>query len=139
MHSYFNGADVARLEQEDFENVVAYVRGFEKNPPAARRRVEITPERAAEGRILFRENCSTCHGLEGMGKHGEKVGDFAPSLNNPEFLKAADDNFLLATIALGRPGTPMRPFGDGMAGKSGLTADQIRKIVAFLRSWEKRR
>ncbi|MFI5345554.1 MAG: c-type cytochrome [Elusimicrobiota bacterium] len=139
MHSYFNGADVPHLEQEDFENVVAYVRGFEKNPPSSRRRVEITPERVAEGRTLFRENCATCHGAEGMGKHGEKIGDFAPSLNNPEFLKAADDNFLLATIALGRPGTPMRPFGDGMAGKSGLTADQIRKIVAFLRSWEKRK
>jgi len=139
MHSYFSGADVPHLEQEDFENVVAYVRGFEKSPPAAHRRVEITPERVAEGRALFRENCSACHGLEGLGKHGQKVGDFAPSLNNPEFLKAADDNFLLATIALGRPGTPMRPFGDGMAGKSGLTADQIRKIVAFLRTWEKRK
>ena len=139
MHSYFNGADAPHLEQEDFENVVAYVRGFEKNPPTAHRRVEMTPERVSEGRTLFHDNCATCHGPEGMGKHGQKVGDFAPSLNNPEFLKAADDNFLLATIALGRPGTPMRPFGDGMAGKSGLTADQIRKIVAFLRSWEKRK
>ncbi len=139
MHSYFSGADVPHLEQEDFENVVAYIRGFEKNPPVAHRRVESTPERIAEGRALFRENCATCHGPEGLGKHGQKVGDFAPSLNNPEFLKAADDNFLLATIALGRPGTPMRPFGDGMAGKSGLTADQIRTIVAFLRTWEKRK
>ncbi|MFI5360446.1 MAG: c-type cytochrome [Elusimicrobiota bacterium] len=139
MHSFFSGTDFPRLEAEDFDNVVAYVRSFEKNPPIAHRRVESTPERVAEGRKLFHDNCATCHGAEGMGKHGEKVGDFAPSLNNPEFLKAADDNFLLATIALGRPGTPMRPFGDGMAGKSGLTADQIRMIVAFLRTWEKRK
>ena len=137
MHSYFNGEDTPHLEQEDFENVVAYVRGFEKNPPKAHRRVEVTPERVADGRKLFAENCATCHGSEGKGKHGEKLGDFAPSLNNSEFLKAADDNFLLATIALGRPGTPMRAFGDGMAGKSGLTADQIRRIVAFLRTWGK--
>ena len=115
-----------------------YVRGFEKHPPAARRRVEITPQRVAEGRTLFRDNCATCHGEAGLGKHGQKIGDFAPSLNNPEFLKAADDNFLLATIALGRPGTPMRAFGEGMASKPGLSAEQIRKIVAFLRSWEKR-
>lgn len=139
MHSYVNGADVPHLEAEDFENVVVYVRGFEKNPPSARRRVESTPARVAEGRALFRDNCATCHGLEGLGKHGQKEGDFAPSLNNAEFLKAADDNFLLATIALGRPGTPMRAFGEGMSGKSGLTADQIRKIVAFLKSWEKRK
>lgn len=138
MHSYFNGEDTPHLEQEDFENVVAYVRGFEKTPPQAHRRVELTPEREAEGRKLFAANCATCHGAEGRGKHGDKPGDFAPSLNNSEFLKAAEDNFLLATIALGRPGTPMRAFGDGMAGKSGLTADQIRKIVAFLRTWEKR-
>jgi cbb3-type cytochrome c oxidase subunit III len=139
MHSYFNGADVPHLEPEDFENVVAYVRGFEKNPPQARRRVETSPERVAEGRALFRADCASCHGETGLGKHGVKVGDFAPSLNNPEFLKAADDNFLLATIALGRPGTPMRAFGDGMGGKTGLSAEQIRKIVAFLRTWEKRK
>ena len=138
MHSFFSDADFPRLEAEDFENVVVYVRGFEKQP-ISRHRIEVTPERVAAGRTLFRDNCATCHGPEGLGKHGEKVGDFAPSLNNPEFLKAADDNFLLATIALGRPGTPMRPFGDGMAGKAGLTADQIREIVAFLRSWEKRK
>ena len=139
MNSYWDGSHVTALSTDDFDNVVAYVRTFEKNPPADSRRVEFTPERVAEGRTLFRANCATCHGEAGMGKHGEKVGDFAPSLNNPEFLKAADDNFLLATIALGRPGTPMRAFGDGMAGKAGLTADQIRSVVAFLRSWEKRK
>ena len=63
----------------------------------------------------------------------------APSLNNAEFLKAATDNFLLATIALGRPGTPMPSFGDGMAGKNGLTAEQIQEIVAYLRTWEKKK
>jgi cbb3-type cytochrome c oxidase subunit III len=139
MNSYYDGAHVPKLAAEDFDNVVAYVRGFEKKPPTEQRRVESTPARVAEGRALFRANCATCHGLEGLGKHGDKVGDYAPSLNNPEFLKAAADNFLLATIALGRPGTPMRAFGDAMSGRAGLTADQIRSIVAFLRSWEKRK
>jgi mono/diheme cytochrome c family protein len=138
MHSFFSSEDFPHLEQEDFENVVAYVRGFEKTPPRPGRRVEVTPQTVAEGRALFRENCAKCHGPEGLGKHGLEVGDFAPSLNNSEFLKAADDGFLLATIAMGRPGTPMRAFGDGMAGKPGLKGDEIRKIVAFLRSWEKR-
>ena len=33
--------------------------------------------------------------------------------NNPEFLEAASDGFLVATIARGREGTPMRAFGPG--------------------------
>jgi hypothetical protein len=45
---------------------------------------------------------------------------YAPSINNPDFLRAAGDSFLLATIAVGRPGTPMRPFGKGAATTSAV-------------------
>ena len=138
MKSYTRGGDV-RLEQEDIENVVSYIRSFEKTQTKAVRRIDHSPKLAAAGRLLFRENCAKCHGREGLGRHGARPGEFAPSLNNQEFLKAADDNFLLATIALGRPGTPMRGFGDGLEAKPGLSADQVRQIVAFLRSWRNRR
>lgn len=138
MKSYHNGAP-PNLEEEDVENVIAYVRAFEKDPPKETRRVDRSAENVLAGRALFKENCARCHGDNGQGRHGLKPGTFAPSLHNEEFLKAADDNFLLATIALGRPGTPMRAFGDGMNGQPGLTADQIRQVVAFLRSWEKGR
>jgi hypothetical protein len=74
-----------------------------------------------------------------MGRHEDRPEGFGPSLHNAEFLKAADDNFLLATIALGRPETPMRAFGDGMGGRPGLSPEQIRSIVAFVRSWEERK
>lgn len=138
MLSYYNG-DGPQLDREDIQNVVAYLRAFEQKPPKASRQVDRAPERAASGRKVFGENCAQCHGPQGAGKHGDKPGDFGPSLNTPEFLKAADDNFLLATIAMGRPGTPMPAFGDGMSGKKGLDADQIRDVVAFLRSLEKRK
>ncbi len=137
MHSYYNGADRPHLEEADIENVIAYLRSLETSPAFIPRRVERGPKLVAAGHALFEQNCARCHGRQGLGKHGLKPGDFAPSLNNQEFLKAADDNFLLATIALGRPGTPMRAFGDGMDGKPGLTAEQIREIVAFLRSWQR--
>ena len=133
----FSGGSGVQLEQEDIENVVAYIRGFEKEPSPARRKVDRSAKNAAEGRVLFRENCARCHGPEGQGRHGERPGTFGPSLNNKEFLKAADDNFLLATIALGRPGTPMKPFALGSGQPPELTADQIRKVVAFIRTWEK--
>ncbi|MCX5795525.1 MAG: c-type cytochrome [Elusimicrobia bacterium] len=134
MKSYYSGE--TRLAGEDIENVIGYIRTFENAAAPAVRRVESTPELVAAGRVLYRETCAKCHGLEGKGKHENKPEGFAPSLNNEQFLKAADDNFLLATIALGRPGTPMRAFGDGMGGRPGLSAEQIRRIVAFLRSWE---
>jgi mono/diheme cytochrome c family protein len=136
MKSYYRGGPV-ELSEEDIENVATYIKTFEKNPPAARRQVDRAQERVTEGRALFRQDCARCHGDQGQGKHGQKEGDFAPSLNNGEFLKDADDNFLLATIALGRPGTPMPPFAKGQGEVKALSADQIRKIVAFIRTWER--
>ena len=134
MPAFYHGK--VRLEQEEVENVIAYIRGFSKAAGRPTRRVPVDTVLAAAGGILYRDNCARCHGEAGKGKHGSKPGEFAPSLNNKEFLKAADDNFLLATIALGRPGTPMPPFGVAEKGRRALSADEIRVIVAFLRSWE---
>jgi cbb3-type cytochrome c oxidase subunit III len=138
MHSYYDG-EGTHLEEDDIENVVAYLRGLQDATFIPSRRVATSPEAVAAGRGLFRLNCARCHGDSGEGRRVAASSPAAPSLNNPEFLKAAGDEFLLATIALGRPGTPMPAFGDGMAGKAGLTADQIRQIIAFMRSWEKHR
>ena len=138
MKSFYHGGD-AELAQEDIENVVTYIRGFEKNPITASRKVERTTERVAHGKVLFAQNCARCHGALGEGKHESHEGGFAPSLNNKEFLKAADDNFLLATIALGRPGTPMKAFAAGIGGYADLSAEEIRSIVAFIRAWESKR
>ncbi|MDE2292573.1 MAG: c-type cytochrome, partial [Elusimicrobia bacterium] len=126
------------LVQEDIENVVSYLRGLEKQPMRSFRRVDRSPKMVAMGRRIFADNCARCHGTRGEGKHGTGEGAYAPSLNNPEFLKAADDSFLMATIALGRPGTPMPPFGLGFQGHRPFSADQIHAVIAFLRTWEKR-
>jgi mono/diheme cytochrome c family protein len=135
MKSYAHGGPV-HLEQEDIENVATYIRSFEKVPMTASRRVDRSADRVHEGGELYRGRCARCHGVDGLGKHGSRPGEFAPSLNNREFLKAADDNFLLATIALGRPGTPMPPFALQSDGGKPLSAEEIRKIVAYLRAWE---
>ncbi len=136
MKSYVRGGDV-QLGEEDIENVSTYVRGFEKNPPAAPRQVDRSEIQVKAGRALFLQNCAKCHGRQGQGLHGKKEGEFAPSLNNVDFLRAADDNFLLATIALGRPGTPMPSFAKGDVAVQPLQAEQIRQVVAFIRSWER--
>lgn len=132
----FSGAGAVELNSSDIENVVAYIRSFEGQPPRPRRLTEASDATLHEGQLLFGTHCAACHGAEGKGPSNARIKGYAPSLNNPQFLKAADDGLLLATIALGRPGTPMRGFSKGAGGISELSVEDIRKIVAYIRSWE---
>ncbi|MBI3297203.1 MAG: c-type cytochrome [Elusimicrobia bacterium] len=134
MRSFYKGGNVDLTEQ-DVKDVSVYLRTFEDAPTSRRRRVERNPAAAAEGRTLYAQNCAACHGADGKGARDAR-GGYAPSLNSPEFLAAADDGFLLATIALGRPNTAMRPFSKAAGGVSELSAGDLRRIVAFIRSWE---
>jgi cbb3-type cytochrome c oxidase subunit III len=134
MRSFHKGGNVD-LTTQDVKDVTVYLRTFEDSPTVRRRRVERNPAAAAEGKVLYAQNCASCHGVDGRGARDLK-GGYAPSLNNPEFLAAADDGFLLATIAVGRPNTQMRPFSKGAGGVADLSAADIRRIVAFIRSWE---
>ena len=96
---------------------------------------EMSKRAIDSGREKFEAFCSGCHGPEGKGvKDGPE--HFAPALNNQQFLEAASDGFLLATIARGRSGTPMRPFGKGAGGIAGLKTEDILDIVSFIRNWQ---
>ncbi|TBR25583.1 c-type cytochrome [bacterium] len=134
MRSFHKGGNVD-LTTQDVKDVTVYLRGFEDSPTARRRRVERSPDAAAQGRALYAQNCAACHGVDGKGVKDAR-GGYAPSLNNPEFLAAADDGFLQATIAIGRPNTGMRPFSKSAGGVAELSAADIRRIVAYIRSWE---
>ena len=70
-----------------------------------------------------------CHGEAGEGKK-------APALHNQEFLGAATNGYLLATITLGRRGTPMPSWGTGSQQHRRLTAVERKELVAFIRSWQ---
>jgi mono/diheme cytochrome c family protein len=135
MLNYHKGGNV-ELSADDVESVVTYLRSLENAPFMGRRRVASSPANVTEGKTLFSMFCAACHGSEGKGLTGNRINGSAPSLNNPEFLAAANDGLLLATIALGRPGTAMRPFAKHEGGVADLEADEILKILAFIRSWE---
>jgi hypothetical protein len=62
-----------------------------------------------------------------------------PALNSPDFLAAADDTFLWATIAYGRRETPMFPSLRGLCGVRQFSAQQINDLVAYLRAWQRLR
>ena len=74
------------------------------------------------GEQIYKQNCIICHQADAIGKPG-----MAPSLINKELLATASDEFFLATIRDGRPGTTMPSFAH-------LEEGRIKAIVAFLRS-----
>lgn len=133
----FTASGNTSLSQREVMDVVAHIRSWEEKTPDAVRRIDRTESAAREGKLIFDRNCAACHGEAGKGQSAEGIKGYAPSLHTAEFLKAADDGFLMATIALGRPNTGMRPFGPGAGGVADLSAAEIRKVVAYIRSWEK--
>ena len=74
------------------------------------------------GAALYEQNCMICHKADAIGQPG-----IAPSLTNKELLATASDKFFLGTIRDGRQGTGMPPFAH-------LGEDNIKAIIAFLRS-----
>ena len=84
------------------------------------------PER---GKSLFYRRCAECHGQNGEGGKG-------PALNNQEFLNAASNGYILATISLGRRGTEMPSWGRGKRGYPALTPQERWDVVARIREWQ---
>jgi alcohol dehydrogenase (cytochrome c) len=74
----------------------------------------------AEGRTLFRSECSYCHGLDAHG------GSRGPDLASGQSVHGDSDAALFATISKGVSGTEM-PAND-------LRADEIWAIVSYIRS-----
>ncbi len=97
--------------------------------PAARDEARAVQLRSLEeqGSTLYQANCAACHGLNGEGTLG-------PALNAQEFLQSATDEQSTTLIAVGIPGSQMNAFSLDHGGS--LTSEQIKAIVAFLRSWE---
>ncbi len=79
------------------------------------------PGNNLEGKELYLEHCSVCHGPDGKG-----AGII--TLSNPDMLAAASDTFLYTTIVDGRSNTAMPAWGR-------FSSDQMSHLLAFLRSW----
>ncbi len=120
---------IVELDGEQVANVVAFLRRWEHEPPPKQPSVqEGSMADQLVGKELFAGHCAGCHGKVGRDS-------WAPALNNPEFLTAATNGFLKATIVRGRSGTAMRSFGKGGGGIAHLTGDEIDNVVNYIRSW----
>jgi mono/diheme cytochrome c family protein len=88
-----------------------------------------------QGRQLFADNCSVCHGEFGEGgANPTRPGDIIAPISSAEYLSTRDDATLKAIISQGQPNFGMSPFGSSNGGP--LDDEQINAIVAYLRSWE---
>ena len=74
------------------------------------------------GGELFTQLCAGCHG----------PAKLAPALGNSAFLKTAGDEFIARTIVNGRTDTAMPSFQ--REGTAGLTDDEVRHLLAYIRS-----
>jgi mono/diheme cytochrome c family protein/rhodanese-related sulfurtransferase len=80
------------------------------------------------GKAAYTKLCVQCHGADLKGY----VADHAPSLINQTFLESATDEYLRASIALGRPGTSMPGYSKSVGGP--LDDAQLDGLVAYIRS-----
>lgn len=118
-----------KLEPGDISNIIGFMResaGGELSYvyPGS------NPGDSEAGRHLFEQRCAECHGKSGEGQK-------APALNNQEFLSAASNGYLLATITIGRDGTAMPSWGYGMEKYPALSGKERVDLVAFLRSYQR--
>jgi mono/diheme cytochrome c family protein len=115
-----------KLEPGDISDIIAFMRESSKRELSYVYQGS-NPGDSEAGRLVFDQRCAECHGKSGEGLK-------APALNNQEFLSAASNGFLLATITLGRAGTAMPSWGYGMEQYPMLSGKERIDLVAFLRS-----
>ncbi|NOZ28159.1 MAG: cytochrome c [Chloroflexi bacterium] len=90
-------------------------------------------EDLAQGKKLFEQSCSACHGPDAKGLPG-----LGKDLTTSEFVKGMTDEELLGFIKKGRPASdPENTTGVDMPPKGGnpaLTDEQIQVIIGYIRS-----
>jgi mono/diheme cytochrome c family protein len=88
----------------------------------------------AAGQQLYLKNCASCHGRTGQGGPGNDLIPAAPSLTGDKWDHGSTDQAIFDNIKNGiAPDFNMVPFKDK------LKDDEIRNIVAFIRSLEKKK
>ena len=88
--------------------------------------IPVDPDKVSNFMLLFQQNCSGCHGVE--GRHGAAL-----PIGDPVYLAYADDSVLREVISKGISGTSMPPFARSAGGM--LTDDQVAVLVDGIRQW----
>jgi putative copper resistance protein D len=88
------------------------------------------PAAAAGGAVLFRDNCSSCHGERANGR-GVAATGLSPQpadLARGEVLARHSDAYLFYRVSEGKPGTAMPSF------RGALSEEERWAVVGYLRT-----
>ena len=92
---------------------------------------------AVNGKILFDQTCSACHGMDAKG-----IPNLGKDLTTSDFVKSETDAELLEFIKKGRPVTdPLNTTGVAMppsGGNPSLTEPQLKDITAYMKDINKK-
>ena len=91
------------LSDAEIADLVAFIRSRARRP-LRELLLSMIPGDLEVGRAAWAQHCQSCHGERGQGTAR------ATSVSHPNFLAAANDHYLHATIMEGRPGTLMASF-----------------------------
>ncbi len=86
--------------------------------------LSISLKAAPDGKAIFQQKCSMCHGTEGKGYAAIKT----PDLTDPKVQAAVTDAQIMDIIKNGKKGTAMV----GWDGK--LSADEMKAVAAYIRT-----
>jgi cbb3-type cytochrome c oxidase subunit II len=112
-----------RLNAADLQAIAAYVRTIEAGGHSG---ASVDPSVIEQGRDLYRQNCTGCHGMEGSG-NGPAAAALAPSPTNFHEERPAKTH-LLQVLKEGVPGTAMPPWEVQMSDA------QREAVVAYIES-----
>jgi mono/diheme cytochrome c family protein len=113
----------SRLNEADLQAVAAYVRTLEA---VGHRRAGSNTSLIGQGRDLYRQNCTGCHGMEGSGD-GPAAAALAPIPTNFHEVRPARARSL-QVLKDGVPGTSMPPW------EAQMSDAQREAVVAYIES-----
>ncbi len=130
-----------QLKPKEMRDIANYIKSWQYQPSAELPKISGNGD-LLEGKALFTGLCTGCHGLNGEGGPiaggghviGAVSGIGGPALADPGFLKSATDQYIKATLMLGRVGTPMGAYLKGRQGFVELRESEIDSIVAYIRT-----
>lgn len=118
-----HGDGFRSLDEAETLDIISFLRSNVEEAEKHKKKVRGYPQ---HGKELFERNCAQCHGKKGLG-------GIAPALNSHNFMEAASDSYLQATMALGRHGTQMKPMMKGGSGVVELSSQDVNDIISYLK------
>lgn len=111
----------SRLDRKQIESIVDYIRDDFMGPD---------PAIHEEGRTIFKEYCSVCHGDTGKGAVWAQEGLNPPPINfaTPSSKRNLTRERMIFSVSYGRPETAMTAWNKR------LSADEIEKVVDYVRA-----